>query len=110
MALAHGELALLAVLQHDVPAALESSARAVDVFTNVTGFRDVRMGPYLWRIRAEVLLNAGDAAGARIWAQRAQDAVGRYDDPTSPDIGSVRGRCVLRKKRPLWLRVSLHLA
>jgi tetratricopeptide (TPR) repeat protein len=71
VALAHGELALLAVLQHDVPAALESSARAVDVFTNVTGFRDVRMGPYLWRIRAEVLLNAGDAAGARSGATRA---------------------------------------
>ena len=86
VALAHGGLALIAVQQHDGATALQSSARALDIFDNVTGFRDVRMGPYLWRIRAEALLESGDARGAVEWARRALDSVRRYDDAASPDL------------------------
>ena len=86
VALAHGGLTLIAVKQHDSGAALQASARALEVFDHVTGFRDVRMGPYLWRIRAEALLESGDAKGAVEWAQRALDSDRRYDDPASPDI------------------------
>jgi tetratricopeptide (TPR) repeat protein len=85
VALAHGGLALIAIRKHDRDSALQSSARALEVFDHVTGFRDVRMGPYLWRVRAEALLESGDARGAVEWAQRAADAIGRFNDPASRD-------------------------
>jgi len=85
VALAHGGLALIAIRKHDRDSALQSSARALEVFDHVVGFRDVRMGPYLWRVRAEALLESGDARGAVEWAQRAADAIGRFNDPASRD-------------------------
>jgi tetratricopeptide (TPR) repeat protein len=86
IALAYGGLARLAISRHDPAAALSASSRAIDVFDNLTGPRDVRMGPKLWRIRAEGLLESGDAQAALQLAQRALDADRRYDDPSSPDI------------------------
>jgi tetratricopeptide (TPR) repeat protein len=86
IALAYGGLARLAIARHDPAAALAASSRAIDVFDHVTGPRDVRMGPKLWRIGAEALLLSGDAQGARQLAQRALDADRRYDDPSSADI------------------------
>jgi len=86
VALAHGGLALLALRNHDSGATLQSSARALDVFDHVTGFRDVRMGPYLWRIRAEALLASGNPKAAAEWAQRALDSIRRYSHPSSRDI------------------------
>jgi serine/threonine-protein kinase len=86
IALAYGGLARLAIARHDPAAALAASSRALDVFEHVTGPRDVRMGPKLWRIRAEGLLQSGDATGARQLAQRALEADRRYDHPSSPDI------------------------
>jgi len=86
VALADGGLAALALRTHDSGAALQASAHALEVFDHVTGFRDVRTGPYLWRIRAEALLASGDATGAAEWGQRALDSLRRYDDPSSPDI------------------------
>jgi tetratricopeptide (TPR) repeat protein len=86
IALAYGGLARLAIIRHDSAAALAASSRALDVFEHVTGPRDVRMGPKLWRIRAETLLQSGDATGARQLAQRALEANRRYDHPSSPDI------------------------
>src|SRR5204862_21656 len=85
-ALAYGGLAQLAMARHDVGAAVEMSRLAVSTFDTVTGMRDVRTGPYLWRIRAEALLRAGDVSAAKSWAQRALDADRRYDDPSSRDI------------------------
>jgi hypothetical protein len=52
----------------------------------VKAMHDVRYGPYLWRIHAEVLQQSGDLSGAQAWAHRALDADRRYDDPSSPDI------------------------
>jgi serine/threonine protein kinase len=94
-ALAHGGLALSAIRKHDRDSALQSSARALEVFDHVIGFRDVRMGPYLWRVRAEALLESGDARGAVEWAQRAADALGRFNDPASRD--RVAAKALLRR-------------
>jgi tetratricopeptide (TPR) repeat protein len=86
VALSYGRLAQLAIKRNDLSAALDFSERAVNDFEHVTGFRDVRMGPQLWRIRAEALLRSDDAKGAEEWAQRALDADRQYDDPASADI------------------------
>lgn len=83
---AYGGLARLAIARHDTAGALAFSSRAIDLFEHVTGPRDVRMGPKLWRIRAEALLISGDAQEARGWAQRSLDADRQYDDPSSADI------------------------
>lgn len=85
-ALAYSGLAQLAIARHDATSALQLSSEAITTFENVTGLRDVRTGPFLWRIRAEALLLAGDASAARSWAQRALEADRRYDDPASQDI------------------------
>ena len=86
VALAHGGLARIALARHDTATALAFSSHAVDLFDHVTGPRDVRMGPKLWRIRAEALMMSGDVQGAISWAQRALDADRQYDHPSSPDI------------------------
>jgi serine/threonine-protein kinase len=86
IALAYGGAARVALAREDVAAALAASRTALDLWDNVTGFRDVRMGPYLWLIHSEVLLRSGDAAGARSWATRALDARRRFDHPSSPSI------------------------
>jgi eukaryotic-like serine/threonine-protein kinase len=85
VALAYGGLALIAVRKHDSVEATQFSARSLEVFNQVTGFRDVRMGPYLWRVRAQVLLESGDPKGAVESAQRSVDSLRRYDDPASRD-------------------------
>jgi serine/threonine-protein kinase len=86
VALALGGRAQIAIARHQVAVALTSSLQAVDTFDRVTGFRDVRVGSGVWRIRAEALLLSGDANAALVWAERALDADRRYDDPASPDI------------------------
>ena len=86
VALAYGGLASVALRRNDIGAATDLARRAVELFDHVQGFRDVRMGPYLWRIYAQILLAAGDAQNARRWAQRALDADRLYDDPSSADI------------------------
>jgi eukaryotic-like serine/threonine-protein kinase len=86
VALALGGRAQIAIARHQVAVALTSSLQAVDTFDRVTGFRDVRVGSGVWRIRAEALLLSGDANAALVWAERALDADRRYDDPDSPDI------------------------
>ncbi|MHA6203479.1 protein kinase domain-containing protein [Dyella soli] len=85
-ALAHGGLARLALERHDAAAALASIRTAMGVFSNVTGPRDARMEPYLWRIYAQALAQSGDTGAAMTFAHKALDAYQRYDDPASPDI------------------------
>jgi serine/threonine-protein kinase len=89
-ALAYGGLARAALATGDTPAALQASATAVQVFEQVTGFRDVRMGPYLWLIRSEALRASGDRVHAREWAQRALEASRRYDDPAAASISEAQ--------------------
>lgn len=90
VALALGGMARLAMVRGDVPSALHSAKQAVELFAHVDGFRDVRMGPYLWDIYAQALLRSGDAKSSREWAQKALDADLRYDAPESPDIIEAR--------------------
>ena len=50
----------------------------------VAGFRDMRMGPYLQRIRADVLAASGDFDRAQQIEDQAAALSVRYDDPSSP--------------------------
>jgi len=89
-ALAEGGLARVALARADATGAQTASARATDAFDHVVGRRDVRSGPYVWLIRSDVLLRAGDRPAAREWARRALDASLRYDDPTAPSIAQAK--------------------
>ncbi len=86
IALAHGGSARVALTRADLATARIASNAAVDLFERVTGFRDVRMGPYLWLVHSEVLRRSGDREAARVWATRALEARRRYDDPSAPSI------------------------
>jgi eukaryotic-like serine/threonine-protein kinase len=86
VALAYGGIARVALARGDNAGALSASAEAVGRFDAVTGFRDVRMGPYLWLIRSETLRKTGDLRRAREFAQRALEASRRYDDPSAASI------------------------
>ena len=90
IALAQGGTARVALARGDVPAALAASKTALDLFDNVTGFRDVRMGPYLWLIHSDVLLRSGDRIGARTWATKALEARQRFDDPSAASIAEAK--------------------
>lgn len=83
VALAHGDLARVALRRNDVATALAESAMALALWERREGFYDVRMGPYLQRIRADALV----AAGRREEAQRLEDeafaASERFDAPES---------------------------
>jgi len=84
IALAHGGLARVALLRKDIDAALAESAMALDLWDHRQGFYDVRMGPYLQRVRADVL----EATGRHEEAQRLEDeawtASQKFDAPESP--------------------------
>lgn len=86
VALAYGGIARVALARGDGSGALAASEKAVGLFADVIGFRDVRMGPYLWLVRSAALRATGDLAQAREWAQRALDASRRYDDPSATSI------------------------
>ena len=90
VALAHGGLARLALRRNDGETARFEADRATDAFERATGYRDVRVGPYLWLIRSTVALRSNDRAAARDWAQRALDASLRYDDAHAASIRDAR--------------------
>ena len=89
-ALAQAGLARVALAQGDVAAALAASQAARDDWAAVRGFRDVRMGVYIDRVRARVLLAAGHTAGARALAESALAASLRYDAPSAPSVAEAR--------------------
>jgi serine/threonine-protein kinase len=86
IALAHGGLARAALVSGDLTVARRESAAALDAWTHVTGFRDIRMGPYLRRIRADVLAAGGETAAAQSLENEAAAASARYDHPDSPTV------------------------
>jgi eukaryotic-like serine/threonine-protein kinase len=108
-ALALGGMARVAMAKGDTDSARNAGKRAVDLFDRVEGFRDVRMGPYLWQVYAQALMLAGDAKGAREWAQKALDADLRYDVVESPDVAQARD-AVLAAALPADIgnRASVH--
>lgn len=86
IALAHGGLVRVALARHDRSVAWRESAAALDTWNQVAGFRDVRMGPYLQRIRADVLAAGGEVAAAQALEDEAAAASARYDHPDSPTV------------------------
>ena len=76
----------MALARRDKARADDLSQRAVETFSNVTGLRDIRTGPYLWGIRARALILSGDGKSAANWARRALDADRLYHDPSSLEI------------------------
>jgi tetratricopeptide (TPR) repeat protein len=88
VARAYGDLALLAAARNDKPDADTLSSKALDVGTNARAEPEVRLNPWLWSVRARVLLQAGRAPEARELMQRALEADRRYDDPSSAVIAA----------------------
>lgn len=86
VALAHGGLARVALMRNDHSTALRESAVALDIWNRVAGFRDVRMAPYLQRIRADALAADGKVAAAQALEDAAASASARYDHRDSPTI------------------------
>lgn len=86
IALARGGLARVALARRDHAVAWRESAEAMETWNNVAGFRDVRMGPYLQRIRADVLAAGGEVAAAQALEDEAASASARYDHPDSPTV------------------------
>lgn len=93
-ALGHGGLARVALAAGDTVTALAESGAALDAWASTRGFRDVRMGPYLQRIRAQALLAAGDPPGAAAVAAAALEASVRFDAPDAPSV--VEARALVR--------------
>ena len=86
IALAHGGLARVALARRDRAVAWRESAAALETWRKVVGFRDVRMEPYLQRIRADVLAAGGEVAAAQALENEAAAASARYDHPDSPTV------------------------
>jgi tetratricopeptide (TPR) repeat protein len=84
VALAHGGRAHVALRRGQREVALRESAAALKIWGIVSGFRDVRMGPYLQRVRADALVADGRIAQAQTLEDAAATASARYDHPDSP--------------------------
>jgi serine/threonine-protein kinase len=85
-ALAHADLARLAITRGDIPTALQESQAALGVLERLTGLYDVRIEPMIWRVRAAALEASGDSKAASELTARALEASRRYDAPTSPTL------------------------
>ena len=86
VALAQAGLARVALQRGELQAAETASLAALATWQQVTGFRDLRMAPYLWRVRAAVLERSGDAAQASQLRAQALEASRLYDAPGSPTV------------------------
>jgi serine/threonine-protein kinase len=81
VALAQADLARLALTRGDVGAASDESSAALASMAAARELYDVRDWIPVWRARALALDAAGDTAGARAWAKRANEAARRYGEP-----------------------------
>jgi len=90
VALAQAGLARAALARGALAEAEALSQQALATWDGLTGFRDVRMQPYLWRVRAAVRAEAGDAAGAQALRDQALAAARRTDAPQSPTLTQPR--------------------
>ena len=84
IALAHGDLARVALVRKSTDVALAESAAALDLWEHRVGFYDVRMGPYLQRIRADALVEAAKIDEAQRLEDAAWAASEKFDAPESP--------------------------
>jgi hypothetical protein len=83
---AQAALAAIANIRGDAHAALEASSRVLEDLDHIEGYYDIRIQPYIWSVRAQALLLAGDNQTARAFAQRARDAALLYYAPDSAAI------------------------
>jgi len=67
----------------------------------VQGLYDVRVQPRLWLVHSALLLESGESAGARQWADKALEASLEYDDPMSSAIAAARESVRLASARPI---------
>lgn len=81
IALAHGGLARVALARGQTAEALRRSEQALAVWRAMAGFHDVRMRPYLQRIRADALAADGRIAEAQALEHAAATASADYDAP-----------------------------
>jgi len=86
VALAHAGLARVALAGRTrqdalLDRALRESEVAMAQWHQVTGFRDVRMGVYIQRVRADALAAAGQLAAAQELEDQAAKASAKYDAP-----------------------------
>jgi len=89
-ALAQAGLARVALAQGRWADADSASRGALVRWQQVRGFRDVRMGAYLHRTRAALLLAHGEAAAARPEAQAALDISSSADAPEASSLAETR--------------------
>jgi len=80
---AQAGLAAVAIARGDAETAGLSSGRAMDQLDHLEGFYDVRVMPYVWRIRAQYLALAGNYDAALPLAKRARELALRYYSPRS---------------------------
>ncbi|QDH71092.1 serine/threonine-protein kinase [Marilutibacter alkalisoli] len=85
VALAQAGLARLALEEGDTAAALRHSGDALATHDRSEGLRDARLAPELWWLHARALAQAGNAAQARGWAERAVDGYRRHHHPDSAE-------------------------
>lgn len=87
VALAQAGLARVALAAGRLPEAKAHSASALATWAGMSGFRDVRMQAYLWRVRAAVLERepATRHEAAALWAQALASAQ-RTDAPGAPTL------------------------
>jgi eukaryotic-like serine/threonine-protein kinase len=90
LALAHSDLARLAIARNDGAAALAESKAALAALEGDKGLYDVRIGPVIWRVHAQALRLTGDVRGANDWTARADSASARYDG--TPSVRAVSSR------------------
>ena len=83
---ARAGIAAIAASGGDVRAAVENSGRAMDQLDHIEGGFDIRIRPYVWGVRAEALLMAGDSGSAVQLAQRARSAALRFYAPESAAV------------------------
>lgn len=83
VALAQAGVARLALARGDAAAATRDIDAALATWKRVEGFRDVRMGPYLMRVHADVLAARGEVAQAQRIEDAAALASARFDAPES---------------------------
>ena len=86
---ARAGIAAIAVAGGDVRAAMENSGRAMDQLDHIEGSFDIRIRPYVWSIRAQALLMAGEIDAALPLALRARSAALLIYAQESPAVAQV---------------------
>jgi len=81
--LSRAGLAAIAVLSRDAHTALADSSTAIERMGHLEGYYDIRIEPYVWGIRADSLLLAGERDAANVLALKARNANSLYRSPSA---------------------------